>query len=224
MKEITELVVSDLFTEIPDSDFSAMMRCIGYRIHSFRKGEIIALEGQYINHIGIVISGTVDVDKEDIWGNRTMLIRMCAGELFGESFACGSESESIVTFRASSKAEILFMPFQRIMTTCPNACKFHHQLITNMVRIIANKNRELMLKVEVVSKKTIREKILAYLSIQSRIFQSNEFDIPLSRTAMAEYLCVDRSAMTRELVNMKKEGSVCFTRNHFKITCKEALL
>ena len=97
------------------------------------------------------------------------------------------------------------------------ACEFHHRLIKNMVSIIADKNRDLMRKVEVVSKRTIREKLLAYLSIQAQVQQSRYFEIPLGRLELAEYLCVDRSALTRELAKMKDEGLIDYDKNCFRM-------
>ena len=94
---------------------------------------------------------------------------------------------------------------------------FHHRLIGNMVRIIANKNRDLMRKVEVVSKRTIREKVLTYLSIQAQIQGVRYFEIPLGRVELAEYLCVDRSALTRELAKMKEDGLIDYDRNSFRM-------
>ena len=103
------------------------------------------------------------------------------------------------------------------MHTCTHACVFHQTLIENMVRIIARKNRELMRKVEVVSKRNLREKILAYLSIQSQTQGKKHFEIPLGRVEWAEYLCADRSALTRELAKMKAEGIIDYHRNYFEI-------
>ena len=117
----------------------------------------------------------------------------------------------------SEDAEILFMPFDRVMHSCTMACVFHHRLIENMVRIIARKNRELMRKIEVVSKRTIRDKLLAYLSLQAQTQDSPYFDIPLGRAELAEYLCVDRSALTRELAKMKEEGILDYDRNSFRL-------
>ena len=114
-------------------------------------------KGDHLKHIGIILSGAVDMVKEDLWGNKTMLMRMRKDELFGETFACGSDSLSVVTFVVSEDAKVLFMPFDRVMHSCTMACQFHHRLIENMVKIIADKNRDLMRKVDVVSKRTIRE-------------------------------------------------------------------
>ena len=206
-----------LFAGIKNEDMGAMLHCIGYHISSFSRGEIIALEGEPLKHIGIVLSGRVDMVKEDLWGNKTMLLRMGRNEIFGETFACGDDSLSTVTFLVSEDATVMFMPFSRVMHSCTMACGFHHRLIENMVRLIAGKNRELMQKVHVVSKRTIREKLLAYLSIQAQQQRQRYFEIPLGRVELAEYLCVDRSALTRELAKMKEDGLIDYDRNHFRI-------
>ena len=206
-----------LFAGIKREDMGAMLHCIGYHISSFSRGEIIAFEGDHLKHIGIVLSGRVDMVKEDLWGNKTMLLRMGRNEIFGETFACGDDSLSTVTFLVSEDAAVMFMPFSRVMHSCTMACGFHHRLIENMVRVIAGKNRELMQKVDVVSKRTIREKLLAYLSIQAQQQRQRYFEIPLGRVELAEYLCVDRSALTRELAKMKEDGLIDYDRNHFRI-------
>ena len=194
-----------------------MLGCIGYHIRSYSKGEIIAFEAEIIDHVGVVLKGKVDMLKEDLWGNRTMLVRVGRNEVFGETFACGEDALSTVTFAAAEDTQVLFLSFCRVMHTCTHACVFHQTLIENMVRIIARKNRELMRKVEVVSKKSLREKILAYLSIQAQQQNGKIFDIPLGRMELAEYLCADRSALTRELAKMREEGIIDYHRNTFKI-------
>lgn len=208
---------SPLFSCIEEPDLKAMLECMEYNIGHYKKGEIIALEEENIRYIGVLLSGAVDMIKEDFWGNKTLIVRMEKDELFGETFACGEDSLSIVTFVVSEDAKILFMPFDRIMHCCTLACRFHHRLIENMVHMIAGKNRNLMRKVEAVSKRSIREKILAYLSIQSQAQDSRYFEIPMGRVELAEYLCVDRSALTRELSKMKAEGIIDYDKNYFRI-------
>ena len=217
MKDILREVNSPLFRGIEPQERKAMLGCIGYHIAAFRKGDIVAFEEENIRHIGIILSGSVDMVKEDLWGNKTMLVRMGKDELFGETFACGSDNLSVVTFLVSEDAKILFMPFDRVMHSCTMACQFHHRLIENMVSVIAAKNRDLMRKVEVVSKRTIREKLLAYLSIQAQTQNSRYLEIPLGRVELAEYLCVDRSALTRELAKMREEGLIDYHRNCFRM-------
>jgi CRP-like cAMP-binding protein len=217
MTDILEGVRSPLFDGISKQERGAMLGCIGYHIGTFKKGGIVALEGENLRHIGIVLSGSVDMVKEDLWGHKTMLLRFRKDEIFGETFACGEDNLSVVTFQVSEDARILFLPFDRVMHSCTMACRFHHQLIENMVHIIANKNRDLMRKVEVVSRRSIREKLLTYLSIQAQAQGSRYFEIPLGRLELAEYLCVDRSALTRELAKMKDEGLLDYDRNWFRI-------
>lgn len=212
-----EELTSPLFKGIRKEDLSAMLSCIGYHTDTFQKGQIIAFEEENIRHIGILLSGAVDMIKEDLWGSKTMLVRMHRDELFGETFACGDDNLSVVTFIASEDARIMFMPFDRVMHNCTLACRFHHQLIENMVHIIANKNRDLMRKVEIISKKTLREKIMTYLSIQAQTHNTRYFEVPLGRVEWAEYLCADRSALTRELAKMKDEGLIDYDRNCFRI-------
>ena len=217
MKDMLNQVHSPLFDGIRPEDRKTMLDCIGYHIGTFHKGDIVAFEEENIQHIGIVISGSVDMVKEDLWGNKTMLVRISKNELFGETFACGSDHLSLVTFLVSEDATILFIPFHRVLNICSMACSFHHRLTENMVRIIANKNRDLMRKIEVISKRTIREKLLAYLSIQAQMQNTRYFEIPLGRVELAEYLCVDRSALTRELVKMKEDGLIDYDRNYFRM-------
>ena len=217
MKNMMRDVHSPLFHGIKQDELNAMLSCIGYHIGTFKKGDIVAFVGDNLKHIGIVMKGSVDMVKEDLWGNKTMLLRMGKDELFGETFACGSDSLSVVTFLVSEDAKILFMPFDRVMHSCTMACQFHHRLIENMVKIIADKNRDLMRKIDVVSKRTIREKLLAYLSIQAQVQNARYFEIPLGRVELAEYLCVDRSALTRELAKMKEDGLIDYDKNCFRI-------
>ena len=206
-----------LFRDIEHGNIPAMLNCLGYRIEQYKKGEFISMEGEHLQNIGVVLEGNVDMIKEDYWGNKTILMRMHKASIFGETFICGTKSIATVSFLASSDATILFLPFKRVVHTCTNACTFHHRLIENMVQLIADKNLELMKKTEVVTKKTLREKILAYLSQQAQLADSEYFEIPLGRVELAEYLCADRSALTRELNAMKAEDILDFDRNMFRL-------
>lgn len=214
---VFENIKTSLFADMTTEDVHSALSCIGYHIADYRKGEIVAFEQDHIRHVGILLSGAVDMIKEDLWGNKTMLVRARQNDVFGESFACGSDSQSVVTFVVSEDARVLFLPFSRVMHTCTKVCAFHHKLVENMVRVIADKNQDLMRKVEVVSKKTLREKILAYLSIQAQHRDSRYFEIPLGRLELADYLCADRSALTRELANMRADGLIDYDKNWFRI-------
>lgn len=206
-----------LFHGIEQDNLPVMLGCLGYRMETYKKGEFISMEGEHLENIGLVVKGSVDMIKEDFWGNKTILMRMRQGSVFGETFICGSASLATVSFCAASDIEVLFLPFKRVMHTCTNACAFHHRLVENMVQLIADKNLELMRKVEVVTKKTLREKILAYLSQQAQLEGGSYFEIPLGRIELAEYVCADRSALTRELNAMKEEGLLDYDRNMFRL-------
>jgi len=206
-----------LFQGIRQEDMGAMLHCTGYHMGTYRRGQVIALESEQIKQVGIVAAGAVDMIKEDLWGNKTLLMRLRKSEMFGETFACSEDTRSVVTFTAAEDTQVLFIPFYKIMHTCSMACEFHQRLVENMVRIIAAKNRELLRKVEIISKKTLREKILTYLSAQAQLQGSRYFEIPLGRVELAEYLCADRSALTRELSSMKEDGLIDYEKNLFKI-------
>ena len=217
MQEVLEAIHSPLFQGISIENLLGMKGCLGYFRASYKKGQVIVMESEHMLHVGIVLSGKVDMVKEDIWGNKTLLARMGKDELFGESFACGSDTQSAVTFLASEDTQVLFLPFRKAMHTCSNACEFHNKLIENMVSIIAAKNRTLMRKVEIISQRTLRDKILAYLSVQSQKAGSRSFTIDLDRGELAEYLCADRSALSRELSAMKRDGILAIHKKQFEI-------
>ena len=215
--DISEIRNIELFRGIKDQDLSALMTCIGGQVRTYDKGQFISLEADEMKWIHVVLSGTVHMLKLDIWGNETILSVIGENQLFGETFAGSSDPVASVSFRYAKNTRLLSIPFYRIMHTCTTACLFHHRIIENMVSLIAEKNKALMEKLEIVSQKTLRRKILSYLSFQSRKHGSDEFTIPLGRLELANYLCVDRSALTRELTYMKDEGIIDFTKNTFKL-------
>lgn len=214
---IDEIAKNPLFYGVSESDLKVMLKCLDAFIAEYKKGEYILFEQEDMRNIGIIIDGSIDMVKEDIWGNKTILVRMGTRELFGETFSCGADTTSLVSYRTVQNAKILFIPFDRVMHTCKLTCVFHHRLVENMVTMIAAKNRQLMNKVEVLSKRSLREKILAYLTQQATLQGNTQFTVPLGRSELADYLCADRSALTRELTNMKKEGIIDYDKNSFKL-------
>lgn len=214
---LEEISKSSLFEGIQRKDLKPMLQCIGGYIKTYQKGEFITLTNEEIKRVGIVLGGTVHMIKEDVWGHKTILTFIQEGELFGETFACGNAFVSTVTFLSAEDSTVLFLPFYKVIKSCTKACEFHHRLIQNMVTLIAVKNTQLMEKVEITSKKTLREKILSYLSFQAQKNHCDAFEIPLKRTELADYLCADRSALTRELQNMKADGLILFDKNTFRL-------
>ena len=213
----TKITAFPIFNKIKEEDLSKLLGCVGYRIEQYKKGELIFVEGDYLENIGVIISGSVDMIKEDAWGTKTIVIRMSSPTLFGETFICGNDSITSVSFEAVEDTTVMFIPVHRAMHSCTNACAVHQQLIENIIKLIADKNLMLMRKMEVISKRTLREKIMAYLAQQAQQQGTKYFEIPLRRVELAEYLCADRSALTRELTNMKNAHIIDYDRNVFRL-------
>ncbi|WP_313071948.1 Crp/Fnr family transcriptional regulator [Lacrimispora sp.] len=206
-----------LFAGISSEDLLSVFQCLGSFIKSYKKGEYILLSEDDVTCVGVILEGTVKMIKEDLWGNQTILAVMEQKELFGELFACGNTIAATVTFVAGKDTRVLYLPFDLVMHSCKKSCLFHHRLIENMVTLIADKSVQLMEKLEIVTKKTLREKILCFLDHQARKHNSRYFTIAMGRVELSEYLCADRSALTRELNLMKSEGIIDFDKNTFKI-------
>lgn len=193
-----------------------MLGCLGGHTRSYRKGEILLLSDDTVNYVGIILKGVVHMVKESDDGNETLMAHLKKGEMFGETFAC-CKINSKVTFCTTTACEILYLPFYKVIHTCSRGCVFHHRLIENMIRILCEKNVQLMEKVEITSQKTLRDKILRYLTLQSEKQGSATFEIPLGRVEFAGYLCADRSALTRELARMEEDGLITYQKNRFSI-------
>ncbi len=213
--EISRLQNLPIFANIDAEGIRELTSRLGASIKVYQKSEFIFLEGDTLDQVGVLLSGLVYMINEDIWGNKTILSSIRSGDLFGESFACAGYGSSSVAFQARSVCEVLLFPFQKLDQTCEQPCTFHHQMVSNMVKIVAEKNVQMLRKMEVLSKKTIRERTLAWLSQQSQQNGNRPLVSPMGRTELAQYLCVDRSALTRELGRMKRDGLIDFDRTTF---------
>ena len=212
-----------LFNRIDARDCSLLFDCLGCRIRRYKKDDYIRMDGEMNSTVGTVLEGSVLTYTEDIWGKRTLISFITEGDVFGENIAFmgnGMEKPDLV-YKSASSTLILFIPAGRITHPCKNACTFHHLLTQNMFALISAKNRSLMKKIDVISRGSVREKILAYLSMEALRSGSSTFRIPLRRSEMAEYLCINRSAMTRELASLKKEGIIDYDKNLFIIPSPE---
>ena len=201
-----------LFRGISDEQLSPLLEQLKANIKTFQEGDYISLEDDSIAHIGIILKGRVDMIKEDVWGHRTVFVRMRPYELFGESFACGLEQKSTVTFVSEETSVVLFVGYQNILKLGRKS-----QILENLTHLLSEKNVRLMEKIEVISKPTLREKISTFLWIQSRRQKSKYVEIHMKRSEWADYLCANRSSLARELVLMKEEGLIDFDRNIFFI-------
>jgi CRP-like cAMP-binding protein len=216
-KYINLLYDTPLFQNINQTDMESMLKCLDPYVRFYKKGNYITHSGESVNSVGAVLSGTVHMLKEDIWGNTAILAIMPEKSIFGETFVCSGSYNSTVSFRAATDCEVLFLSFDKILHSCSKACEFHHQLIDNMVILIAQKNIQLMEKLEIISRKTLREKILIYLSRQAQRNNKLYFTVPMGRLELADYLGADRSALSRELSRMKDDGLIDYDKNTFRL-------
>ncbi len=216
-EQYTQLKTMPIFSRIQQEDLRSMLACIGGYTRQFGKGAPLSLSAEPAPSVGVVLSGSVQMVKEDVWGSQSILAVSHPGELFGESFVCSGSAQLSVSFYASEDTQVLYLPFHRVMHSCSHACQFHHQLIENMMTMVAVKNIKLMDKLEITSKKTLRERVLTYLSAEAQKSGSKYITLAMNRNELADYLCADRSALSRELSNMKKEGLLDYDRNTFTL-------
>lgn len=215
MDDFDSLKKSRIFKGIEESEFDAMFKCLAPEKREFKKGEMIISSGDKITKIGIIVTGSVIIERSDYWGNRTILSKLREGQLFAEAFALSEKTHSTVDVKAAEDTSVFFINSKKLMTVCPNACVYHSLLIRNLVSVLAGKNIMLTDKMNHLSKRTTREKLISYLSQCSKAEGSAEFDIPFSRQQLADFLCVDRSAMSAELCKLRDEGLISFKKEHF---------
>ena len=206
-----------LFNNISDKNLLPMLTCLNAKVLHFNKGETIIEEGSSARDVGIVLSGSVQIIKIDFYGNRSIISKIESAQLFGESFACADISSVPVSVIASENSEIMLIDCKRITKTCCNACEFHNQIIINLLQIMAMKNILFNQKAEITSKRTTREKLLAYLEQQAKINNSNSFSIPFDRQELADYLEVDRSGLSAEISKLRKEGLLECKKSNFRL-------
>ena len=212
------LTTTLLFQGMSAKEAEGMLSCLNAYEKKYKKGEIIYHAGERIESMGLVLSGAVNITIDDLWGNSTILGLSSPGQLFAETYACIPGEPLMVNVTAGENSDILFLNATRLMTTCKNACPFHSRLIQNLLQITALKNLALSMRNVHTSSKSIRGRLISYLSEQARRSGSCIFTIPFNRQQLAEYLGVDRSALSNELSKMKQEGILNYKKEHFQLS------
>ncbi len=211
------LAACPLFEGVSRQDMAAMLQCMQARIIDVPKGGAVFRADGPAEYVGILLSGGVQVIRDDFDGNRTIQAAMCPGDLFGETFACAGVGKLPVSVEADRPARVLLIRLKRIIETCPGACGFHNRVVLNLLKVLAAKNLMLNRKLEITSRRTTREKLLAYLAAQARAAGSNRFVIPFDRQGLADYLGVDRSALSAEIGKLRREGVIESERSAFTL-------
>jgi len=206
-----------LFSDIEPSNLKALLHCLAATRQEYPKNDFVFSAGDAVRHVGVVLSGRVHVLQEDYWGNRTILAHITPVGPFGEAFSCADAEKLPVSVMAAEKSEVLLIDYRRIITTCSAACGFHMALIQNMMKLLAQKNILLTQKMEIITRRTTRERLLAYLSTQAIQAGQSRFAIPFDRQQLADYLSVERSAMSAELSRMQADGLIRTERSVFEL-------
>lgn len=206
-----------LFYQVGRDNYEKMLRCFGARVISARKNTAVFQEGQAVFSVGIVLTGAVQAVQDDYLGNRSILSMAGPGELFGEGFACAGVENLPVSIIATVDSQFMLIDCSHIMTMCHNACMFHNQMIRNLLLSVAQSNLRLSQKIEILSKRSTKEKVMAYLLSEAKLHGSDDFIIPYDRQELADYLGVERSAMSTVIGKLRDDGYIQVDRRHFRL-------
>lgn len=211
---------SSLFQGLDEPEIEAVRGCLAPVLRRYKKGEFIIRSGDPITSVALLVKGTAIVIKEDIYGRRLILQEIAPGQVFAESFACLSKMPAEVSVEAQEDSEVMTFDVTSIVSVCPSGCEYHARVVRNLMMILADKNVSLTRKVDVLSKRTIRDRLLSYLSSESLRQGKSFFTIPYNRQQLADYLSVDRSALSAEISKLQKEGVLTSHRNEFHLEIK----
>ncbi|MBQ9071040.1 MAG: Crp/Fnr family transcriptional regulator [Clostridia bacterium] len=218
MKKYLEILKKcDLFCGLGEENILKMLVCFGARVEFFDKKYTVFAEGYPAKYIAILLSGSVQVIQFDYNGNKNILTSVKPSEMFGEAFACAETALLPVSVVANEPSEVMLIEASHILHTCNNNCGFHNQLIYNLMKDLAKKIIMFHRRIEITSKRTTRDKLLEYLSFESKRAGKDEFYIPYDRQELADYLEVDRSGLSAEIGKMRKEGILESRKNYFKL-------
>ena len=218
MKKYLEILKKcPLFEGVEDEKLLIMLGCLGARVDFFDKKYTVISEGMSAKHIGIVLSGSVQVTQVDYYGNRSIISSVGRGQLFAEAFACAEISSVPVTVVAAEPSEIMLIDCSHILHTCHNNCGRHQQLIYNLMKDLARKTLIFHQKLEIISKRTTRDKLMTYLMMEAKMAGRDSFEIPFDRQELADYLEVDRSGLSAQISKLRDEGVLESSKNRFRL-------
>lgn len=206
-----------MFAGVDDSEIESMLSCLGARLGTYSKGESVLRQGEYLDTITVLVDGCLHIQKDDYWGNRHILGHLGMGDLFGEAYVAPDSGALLNDVVAVEDSAVIFFDVKRLLTTCSSACRFHTVVVQNLFYAICEKNRTLVQKIGHMSERTTRDKLISYLSEEARRQNSNVLTVPFNRQQLADFLSVDRSAMSNELCKMRDDGLLRFERNRFEL-------
>lgn len=214
---LEDLAQMKLFSGIAPEEIAELLDCLQARRVQYGSGEMIIEEGSRVRKFGVMLSGHARSIKWDTSDRVIILTLLEKGSEIGVLLAAQPEKESPVSIQAQDNVTVLMIPYDRVLASCARACPKHARLLRNYISIVAEKGLVLHERIDCLLKPTVREKILTYLLRISREQKNDSFQIPLNRNAMSEYLNIERSALSRELSNMKRDGLIDYHLNSFTL-------
>lgn len=208
---------TQLFEGCGKEDIEAMLGCLQAKLRTYKKGSFVLRQGERLDKIMVLAEGKLHIQRDDHWGNRSIINIITPAEMFGEAFAAPDSGALLNDVLAVEDSVVFLFDLNRIITVCSSACRFHSMVVQNLFFAISEKNRKLVQKLGYMSERTTRGKLIAYLSDEAKRQNSSAFSIPFNRQQLADYLSVDRSAMSSELCRMRDEGLLRFDRNRFEL-------
>lgn len=206
-----------LFQGVSLDDLNNMLGCLQTQVFTYQKGEAVFHQGDDLSQIALVLDGKLHIQTDDYWGNHTIIGDLATGDLFGEAYIAPTSGPMQADVVAVTESTVALFTARKMLTVCSNACPFHALVVQNLFYVLAEKNRVLMQKLGHLSKRTTRAKLNSYLSAESQRAGNASFTIPFNRQQLADFLSVDRSAMSSELSKMREEGLLDFDRNRFTL-------
>ncbi len=207
----------NLFNGLTNEDMERVLSESTLLIAKYNKNDYIYMQGDEVTTIGIVLEGHVDILKDDYNGNSNIIATLKTGSMFAEVFVLAGFKNMPVTVVAGSDCEVIHIDYNKLIKASEKLGSIYTTVSTNLLKIVAQNALKLNKKLQVVSKKTTREKVLEYFYSQPKIKNSNIIVINYNREELANYLCVDRSALSRELSKMQDEGIIKFNKNKFEL-------
>ena len=216
-KYVPLLEKTKLFSGVGEEDILSMLSCLNASVREYGKGQVAFRQGETLRELMILAEGRLHIQREDYWGNLNLLNEICPGEMFGEAYIVPNSGPLLNDVVAAEDSAALFFDMDRILTVCPSACPFHTRIVKNVFYTISDKNRRLVQKLSYMAQRSTREKLLSYLSDEAKRQSSSFFTIPFNRQQLADFLSVDRSAMSNELGKLRNEGLLDFHKNEFTL-------
>lgn len=216
-KYLPVLKKTRLFSGVTETEITSMLSCLCARVKQYEKGETVLHQGERISEIVILLEGALHIQYFDYWGNRSLIGHISEGEMFAEAYAAPDSGALQSDVVAAEKSAAAFFDVKRLITTCSAVCRFHQMVTQNLFFALSEKNRNLVSKIKHMSGRTTRAKLTSYLSEEAKRHRASEFTIPFNRQQLADYLSVDRSAMSLELCKMRDMGMLEFDKNRFRL-------